>query len=152
VSSRSRRQEIQALRAVAVLLVVLFHLWPDAVPGGFVGVDVFFAISGFLITGLLLRDVQVLGTVSLPAFWARRARRLLPAPLVAVLLCAAATVAFVPRGTSSSPSSGPVPRTSRTGTSPRHRSITSPPTTRRRRCGTSGRCRPRSSSTWCGRC
>ena len=49
------REEIQALRAIAVLLVVLFHLWPDAVPGGFVGVDVFFAISGFLITGLLLR-------------------------------------------------------------------------------------------------
>jgi peptidoglycan/LPS O-acetylase OafA/YrhL len=96
VSSGSRRQEIQALRAIAVLLVVLFHLWPDAVPGGFVGVDVFFAISGFLITGLLLRDVQVLGTVSLSAFWARRARRLLPAPLVVLLLCAAATVAFVP--------------------------------------------------------
>jgi peptidoglycan/LPS O-acetylase OafA/YrhL len=96
VSSGSRRQEIQALRAVAVLLVVLFHLWPDAVPGGFVGVDVFFVISGFLITGLLLRDVQVLGTVSLPAFWARRARRLLPAPLLVLLLCAAATVAFVP--------------------------------------------------------
>jgi peptidoglycan/LPS O-acetylase OafA/YrhL len=95
-SGRSRREEIQALRAVAVLLVVLFHLWPGAVPGGFVGVDVFFAISGFLITGLLLRDVQVLGTVSLPAFWARRARRLLPAPLLVVLLCAAATVAFVP--------------------------------------------------------
>ena len=95
-AGHSRREEIQALRAVAVLLVVLFHLWPDAVPGGFVGVDVFFAISGFLITGLLLRDVQVLGTVSLPAFWARRARRLLPAPLLVVLVCAAATVAFVP--------------------------------------------------------
>jgi peptidoglycan/LPS O-acetylase OafA/YrhL len=95
-AGHSRRQEIQALRAVAVLLVVLFHLWPDAVPGGFVGVDVFFAISGFLITGLLLRDVEVLGTVSLPAFWARRARRLLPAPLLVLLLCAVATVAFVP--------------------------------------------------------
>jgi peptidoglycan/LPS O-acetylase OafA/YrhL len=96
VSGGTRRQEIQALRAVAVLLVVLFHLWPDAVPGGFVGVDVFFVISGFLITGLLLRDVQTLGTVSLAGFWARRARRLLPAPLLVVLICAAATVAFVP--------------------------------------------------------
>jgi peptidoglycan/LPS O-acetylase OafA/YrhL len=90
------REEIQALRAVAVLLVVLFHLWPDAVPGGFVGVDVFFAISGFLITGLLLREVERRGTLSLPAFWARRARRLLPASLVVVLACAAGTVAFVP--------------------------------------------------------
>ena len=92
----SRRQEIQALRAIAVLLVVLFHLWPHAIPGGFVGVDVFFAISGFLITGMLLRDIQRTGTVSLGDFWARRARRLLPAPLLVILVCAAATVAFVP--------------------------------------------------------
>jgi peptidoglycan/LPS O-acetylase OafA/YrhL len=84
------------LRAIAVLVVVLFHLWPDAVPGGFVGVDVFFAISGFLITGLLLREVERRSTLSLPAFWARRARRLLPAALLVVLACAAATVAFVP--------------------------------------------------------
>jgi peptidoglycan/LPS O-acetylase OafA/YrhL len=95
-AGHSRREEIQALRAVAVLLVVLFHLWPGLVPGGFVGVDVFFAISGFLITGLLLRDVKRTGKVSLAAFWARRARRLLPAPLVVILVCAAATVAFVP--------------------------------------------------------
>ena len=91
-----RREEIQALRALAVMLVVLFHLWPGAVPGGFVGVDVFFVISGYLITGLLLREAERSGSVSLPAFWARRARRLLPAALVVVLACAAATVAFVP--------------------------------------------------------
>jgi peptidoglycan/LPS O-acetylase OafA/YrhL len=95
-SGHSRRQEIQALRAIAVLLVVLFHLWPHAVPGGFVGVDVFFAISGFLITGMLVRDVERTGTVSLTAFWARRARRLLPAPLLVILACAVATAAFVP--------------------------------------------------------
>ena len=52
------RQEIQGLRAVAVLLVVLFHLWPDRLPGGYVGVDVFFVISGFLITSLLLREAD----------------------------------------------------------------------------------------------
>ena len=78
------------------MLVVLFHLWPDAVPGGFVGVDVFFAISGFLITGVLVREVERRATLSLPAFWARRARRLLPAALVVLLACAAGTVAFVP--------------------------------------------------------
>src|SRR4051794_11296960 len=59
------REEIQALRAIAVMLVVLFHLWPGTVPGGFVGVDVFFAISGFLITGLLVREIDRRGTVSL---------------------------------------------------------------------------------------
>jgi peptidoglycan/LPS O-acetylase OafA/YrhL len=95
-SGHSRREEIQALRAIAVLLVVLFHLWPDLVPGGFVGVDVFFAISGFLITGMLVREVQRTGTVPLAAFWARRARRLLPAPLLVILACAVATAAIVP--------------------------------------------------------
>jgi peptidoglycan/LPS O-acetylase OafA/YrhL len=78
------------------MVVVLFHLWPDAVPGGFLGVDVFFVISGFLITGLLVREVERRGTVSLPAFWARRARRLLPAALLVIVACALATVAFVP--------------------------------------------------------
>src|SRR3954447_14162690 len=48
------RPEIQALRALAVALVVVYHLWPATIPGGFVGVDVFFAISGFLITSMLL--------------------------------------------------------------------------------------------------
>ena len=72
------RPEIQALRAAAVSLVVVYHFWPRALPGGFVGVDVFFAISGFLITSLLLREVDRTGTVSMTAFWARRARRILP--------------------------------------------------------------------------
>jgi peptidoglycan/LPS O-acetylase OafA/YrhL len=94
--SATLRPEIQALRAVAVLLVVAYHLWPAAVRGGFVGVDVFFVISGFLITSLLLREAERTGTVSLSAFWARRARRILPAALVTILVCAAATVAFVP--------------------------------------------------------
>lgn len=90
------RPEIQALRAVAVLLVVLYHLWPAAIPGGFVGVDVFFAISGFLITGLLVRELEERGTVSLPAFWARRARRLLPAAFATIAVCAVATAVLVP--------------------------------------------------------
>ncbi|WP_187368929.1 acyltransferase family protein [Baekduia soli] len=90
------RPEIQALRFVAVGLVVVYHLWPAAAPGGFVGVDVFFAISGFLITSLLLREIDRTGTLSLTGFWGRRARRILPAALVTLLACAVTTMAFVP--------------------------------------------------------
>ncbi|HWI71534.1 MAG TPA: acyltransferase family protein [Baekduia sp.] len=92
----SVRPEIQALRAVAVLLVVVAHLWPSALPGGFVGVDVFFAISGFLITSLLLRELEATGRVSLRDFWARRARRILPAALTVIAACAGATALLVP--------------------------------------------------------
>jgi peptidoglycan/LPS O-acetylase OafA/YrhL len=88
--------EVQALRALAVALVVLYHLWPGAVPGGYVGVDVFFVISGYLITSVLLREIDRSGRVSLAGFWARRARRILPAALLTLLVCAIATVAFVP--------------------------------------------------------
>jgi peptidoglycan/LPS O-acetylase OafA/YrhL len=90
------RPEIQALRAVAVAVVVVCHFWPDALPGGFIGVDVFFVISGFLITSHLLREVDRTGTVSLPAFWARRARRILPAALLVLAFCAAGTAIYVP--------------------------------------------------------
>jgi peptidoglycan/LPS O-acetylase OafA/YrhL len=99
VAARPRsalRAEIQALRAVAVGLVLVYHLWPGALRGGFVGVDVFFAISGFLITSLLLREAERTGRVSLADFWARRARRILPAALLTIVVCALATVAFVP--------------------------------------------------------
>jgi peptidoglycan/LPS O-acetylase OafA/YrhL len=81
---------------MAVLLVLVFHLWPRSLPGGFVGVDVFFAISGFLITSHLLREVDRTGRVSLPRFWARRARRLLPASLAVLALSTIATVVVVP--------------------------------------------------------
>jgi len=90
------RPEIQALRAIAVLTVVTYHVWPEAMPGGFVGVDVFFAISGFLITAHLVREVDLTGTLSVWRFWARRARRLLPAAILTLLVCAIATIAFVP--------------------------------------------------------
>ncbi|MBK0419616.1 acyltransferase [Leucobacter sp. CSA1] len=76
------RTDIQGLRAIAVALVLVFHLVPPALPGGYVGVDVFFVISGFLITGQLLREMEAGGSVNLPRFWARRARRLLPAALL----------------------------------------------------------------------
>jgi peptidoglycan/LPS O-acetylase OafA/YrhL len=76
---RQFRPDIEGLRAVAVLAVVLFHAAVPGVDGGYVGVDVFFVISGFLITGLLWREVSSTGTVRLRGFYGARARRLLPA-------------------------------------------------------------------------
>lgn len=89
------RPDIQALRTVAVLLVVLFHLWPGRVSGGFVGVDVFFVVSGFLINSHILRDVEK-GEFSVPRFWARRVRRLLPASLTVLAFTAIGVILFVP--------------------------------------------------------
>lgn len=89
------RRDIQALRALAVTLVIVYHFWPDALPGGFVGVDVFFVISGFLITTHLLQRPP--GTVrELGTFWARRIRRLLPASLTVLAVTVVATVLWVP--------------------------------------------------------
>ena len=76
---------LDGLRAFAVLAVLIYHLVPGALPGGFIGVDVFFVVSGFLITTLLLREIRRSGRVDLVGFWKRRARRLLPA-LFAVIL------------------------------------------------------------------
>src|ERR1700736_2588828 len=73
------RPDIEGLRGVAVLVVVLFHAGVPGVGGGFVGVDVFFVISGFLITGMLWREVSTTGGVRLGRFYGARARRLLPA-------------------------------------------------------------------------
>ncbi|WNM23243.1 acyltransferase family protein [Demequina capsici] len=91
------RPEIQALRALAVLGVVLFHLWPGRLTGGYAGVDVFFVISGFLITAHLTKEITATGRLSLTQFWARRIRRLLPAALTVLALTAAATYMWVPR-------------------------------------------------------
>src|SRR5215472_16368163 len=73
------RPDIQGLRAIAVVMVVIYHLYPSALPGGFAGVDVFFVISGYLITGQLWRGYAQTGKVGLGGFWGRRARRLIPA-------------------------------------------------------------------------
>lgn len=83
------RPDVQALRGIAVLLVVACHAWPDALPGGYVGVDVFFVISGYLITSLLLREIEATGRIDFQAFYARRIRRLLPA---AALMIATTTI------------------------------------------------------------
>ena len=82
---------LDGMRAIAVSLVVIYHLFPPALfPGGFIGVDVFFVISGFLITTLLLREHTATGRIRLGAFWIRRARRLLPALVLVVTVCASA--------------------------------------------------------------
>ena len=75
----AHRDDVQGLRAIAVLTVIASHANVPFLPGGFVGVDVFFVISGFLISQLLFREVERSGRVSIPGFYARRARRILPA-------------------------------------------------------------------------
>ncbi|UQU66230.1 acyltransferase [Couchioplanes caeruleus] len=90
------RRDIEGLRAVAVLLVVAYHCGLPLISGGYVGVDVFFVISGFLITGLLLREARGSGTVSIPRFYARRALRLLPASTVVVVATVTASALWLP--------------------------------------------------------
>ena len=91
------RFDIEGLRAVAVAAVVLFHADVPGVGGGFVGVDVFFVISGFLITGLLWREVSTTGAVRLRNFYGARARRLLPASATVGVVTAIASALLLPR-------------------------------------------------------
>jgi peptidoglycan/LPS O-acetylase OafA/YrhL len=91
------RPDIEGLRAVSVLAVVLFHAEVPGIGGGYVGVDVFFVISGFLITGLLWREVSSTGTVRLRSFYGARARRLLPASAaVGVVIMIASALVLPP--------------------------------------------------------
>ena len=90
------RADIQALRALAIASVFIYHLWPTHFSGGFIGVDIFFVISGFLITGQLWREVEVSGRVEFAKFWARRARRLLPASLLVIAVTVVVILIFVP--------------------------------------------------------
>jgi len=88
--------EVQGLRAVAVLLVLVYHLDSSYLTGGYVGVDVFFVISGFLITSLLLREVRSSGRVSISRFYIRRVRRILPAATLVLTATAAAALLLLP--------------------------------------------------------
>lgn len=92
---RTLRRDIQGLRAVAVLSVVMDHLfgWPS---GGFVGVDIFFVISGFLITQLLIREWDRTGTISFKGFYARRVRRIIPASTLTLLATVLASYFIFP--------------------------------------------------------
>lgn len=89
------RADIDGLRAVSILSVVAYHAFAARLPGGFAGVDVFFVISGFVITLGLLREAEANGRVDVVAFWARRARRILPAATL-VLVATAAMVVLTP--------------------------------------------------------
>ena len=95
-SDDSHRPDIQGLRALAVLLVVAFHANFPFIHGGFIGVDVFFVISGFLITGGLLREIEKTGKINFVNFWARRARRLLPAASLVLILTLVASLKVLP--------------------------------------------------------
>ncbi|MEV0297623.1 acyltransferase family protein [Nocardia sp. NPDC050710] len=90
------RPDIEGLRAVAVLAVVLFHANMSGFEGGFVGVDVFFVVSGFLVTGILFRDAAATGSVGLIRFYGARARRLLPAAGVVLVATAIGAAVLLP--------------------------------------------------------
>jgi hypothetical protein len=90
----SKIPQIQGLRALAALLVTLFHAkW---VSGGFIGVDIFYVISGFLITGLLLREIERTGTINFKEFYARRFKRLLPTSFFVLAITAVISWALIP--------------------------------------------------------
>ena len=80
------RSDIDGLRAIAVLLVVVFHAFPKYAPAGFIGVDIFFVISGFLISTLIYKDFNA-GSFTLIGFYGRRIRRIFPALVVVVVSC-----------------------------------------------------------------
>lgn len=95
-SRRGFRPDIEGLRAVAVIAVVLYHAGIPGVSGGYIGVDVFFVISGFLITGLLFREATTTNTVALGRFYGARARRLLPAAAIVGAITAIAAAVVLP--------------------------------------------------------
>ncbi|WP_421083445.1 acyltransferase family protein [Rothia nasimurium] len=79
---------LDGIRAIAVLLVLVYHFWPQHLPGGMIGVDIFFVISGYLITALLLREGAYTGKMDIISFWVRRLRRLVPAFALLTLVVA----------------------------------------------------------------
>jgi len=83
---------LDGIRAIAVGTVILFHLFPGTLVGGYLGVDIFFVVSGYLITTLLLRERESTGRIRLRGFWSRRARRLLPALALVLLACCTAAL------------------------------------------------------------
>ncbi|WP_035775342.1 acyltransferase family protein [Arthrobacter sp. H5] len=95
VTPTARNKSLDGLRALAVAAVISYHLVPSALPGGFLGVDLFFVLSGYLITRLLAAELLESGRVDLRAFWTRRLRRLVPA-LIPLMLVTLAAVSIFP--------------------------------------------------------
>jgi peptidoglycan/LPS O-acetylase OafA/YrhL len=95
-TSRRFRPDIQGLRAIAVLLVLVYHAGVAFVPGGYIGVDVFFVVSGFLITGHLLSQLERKSKIDFVDFYARRVRRILPASMVVLAVTVLGAIAWVP--------------------------------------------------------
>jgi peptidoglycan/LPS O-acetylase OafA/YrhL len=100
LSSKVRIHQIQALRAIAATLVVLFHA--KLAPGGFIGVDIFYVISGYLITGIIVKEITLNNTFNYRTFFLRRAKRLLPASISVLILTAVAAWFFLPQTVRSS--------------------------------------------------
>lgn len=90
------RGDIQALRAFAVGVVLLNHFWPERLTGGFIGVDIFFVISGYLITAHLHREITLTGHIQLVSFWARRAKRLLPVAMIVLFFSILVAALWLP--------------------------------------------------------
>lgn len=80
------RKDIQGFRALAVVLVIAYHYWPEVVPGGYVGVDIFFVLSGFLITSIILTEIEGSGRFSIGNFYYRRVKRLLPLSMFVIIV------------------------------------------------------------------
>ena len=96
MSKETYRPDIDGLRAVAVLAVVIYHAFPKALPGGFVGVDIFFVISGYLISGILFKSLSN-GTFSFAEFYSRRIRRIFPALMLVLVLNRSPMMFLFPR-------------------------------------------------------
>jgi len=94
LQAHARLRGLDGLRGLAVIAVVMFHLWPAVLPGGFIGVSVFFTLSGFLITRGLLNEIDQTGGVGLRAFWGRRIRRLWPASAACLALIVVVWLTF----------------------------------------------------------
>ena len=138
---RKFRPDVEGLRAIAVVLVVLFHAGVPGFTGGFVGVDVFFVISGFVITGVLLRERSGSGRNSILAFYGRRSRRIIPAATLVIITTVLASyhwLGFIYGGNDARMAELQLPSGSTSTSSPQGRT-TGPRSCLRRRSRTSGR-------------
>jgi peptidoglycan/LPS O-acetylase OafA/YrhL len=97
IIDRGYQPEIQGIRALAVGLVLIYHFWPARLTGGFIGVDIFFVVSGFLISSHMYREAASTGGVKIGRFWARRVRRLLPLSLLVLFVSLLASLALLPK-------------------------------------------------------